>query len=175
VKYKFDNWQNRTGTVPCTWKSIDYINAGWSQHQGEKLGFTTNSINYDIYKDNISVLIPDRINPVFESVLDFFELDEIVCDLSKYTPGMILPWHTDNYPTYSRNKKVVDGEQIVRIIVLLHDSLPGQQLWIKDKICQGSVGSWFSWQGNSIHMAANLSETDRYVLQITGLIPGKGR
>jgi hypothetical protein len=57
----------------------------------------------------------------------------------------------------------------VRIIVLLNDGKPGQQLWIGDQLCVGSAGSWFSWTGSKEHMAANLSKSPRYVLQITGL------
>ena len=109
------------------------------------------------------------MDPIFEQALDFFELDELVYSLSMYRPGMILPWHQDNYPTYSKNKQVQDPETVVRVMVLLHDSEPGHQLWIEDQFCAGVAGSWFSWQGRTRHMAANLGETNRYVLQITGI------
>ena len=88
---------------------------------------------------------------------------------AKYTPGLILPWHKDNYPTYARNKKA-DVDRIVRIMVFLHDPAPGHQLWIEDKFCTGPIGSWFSWHGATKHMAANLGEIDRYVIQITGWV-----
>ena len=86
----------------------------------------------------------------------------------KYPVGNILPWHRDNYPVYQKLNNVSDIENIVRIIVFLHDSQPGEQLWIGDKICQGPAGSWFAWSGSTEHMAANLSKKPRYVLQITG-------
>ena len=56
-------------------------------------------------------------------------------------------------------------------MVFLHDPSPGHQLWIEDKFCNGPAGSWFSWKGPTKHMAANLGEVDRYVIQITGICP----
>jgi len=170
MKYNYENWTRKKGTVPVFWNPEQYINSGWYKHGDRNLGFTTNPINYDIYGDNIGVLIPETIDPIFDKVLEFFDLHEIVCSLSKYTPGMILPWHTDNYPTYSKNKRVTDKDTIVRIIVFLHDTIPGQGLWVEDRFCEGPAGSWFAWQGAPRHMTANLSEQDRYVMQITGII-----
>ena len=102
-------------------------------------------------------------------VLNFFDLKDSVYAFAKYTPGLILPWHRDNYPTYARNKKA-DVDRIVRIMIFMHDPAPGHQLWIEDKFCTGPAGSWFSWQGATKHMAANLGETDRYVIQVTGWV-----
>ena len=42
-------------------------------------------------------------------------------------------------------------------------------IWIKDKLCYAKAGSYFGWKNQVNHMATNLSEKDRYVLQITGL------
>ena len=111
--------------------------------------------------------MPKNVDKIFGPVLNYFDIDDSVYAFAKYTPGMILPWQQDNYPTYARNKSAA-VEQIVRIMVFLHDPAPGHQLWIKDKFCTGQAGTWFSWQGATTHMAANLAETDRYVIQITG-------
>jgi hypothetical protein len=170
MKYSFSNWNNQSGTVPVDWQKEDYIEkTQWYQHHGNG-GFTTNSDNLNIYSKNIGVLIPQTVLPVFSRVTQYFDLKNIVCDLSKYTPGMILPWHVDDYPTYSKNTNITDKNKIIRIIVFLHNSLPGHQLWIEDKFCVGPAGSWFSWAGHTRHMAANLGEHDRYVVQITGHI-----
>jgi ribosomal protein L21E len=53
--------------------------------------------------------------------------------------------------------------------MFLHDQIPGQQLWIEDKMYQGKAGFWVAWQGDCVHMAANLSDEERYVLQFTGI------
>lgn len=156
--------------MPVTWCETDYQSkTEWYQHEGLD-GFVTSQENLDIYGKNIGVLIPKQVLPVFAAVKNYFDLKDIVCDLSKYRPGMMLPWHCDDYPTYSRNMRIADKNDIVRIIVFLHDSRPGQQLWIYDRLCAGPAGSWFSWTGSTYHMVANLGKTDRYVIQITGHI-----
>ena len=83
--------------------------------------------------------------------------------------GQVLPWHKDGYVTFIKNKQVQDKNSIMRIIVFLQDSIPGHQLWIKDKICMGPAGSYFAWEGETEHMAANLGIEARYVLQLTGV------
>jgi len=169
MKYSFNNWNNQFGTIPVTWNKLDYTErTTWRNHGNKNKGFTTYDDNRKIYDKNIGVLVPNELLPVFD-VRDYFDLDNLVFDLSKYTPGMILPWHHDDYPTYAKNMGVQDLDSIVRIIVFLHDPAPGQQLWIKDRYCTGAAGSWFAWTGKTKHMAANLSEVDRYVIQLTGI------
>jgi hypothetical protein len=169
MKYSYSDWNGKKGTIPVFWNKEHYIDSGWYIHPDKTHGFSTDDQNYKIYGDNLGVYIPETLNPIFEQAFDFFNLDEIVFSLSMYKPGMILPWHRDNYPTYSRNKGIVQPEGIVRIMVLLEDAAPGHQLWIENKMCSGVAGSWFAWQGRAKHMAANLGEVDRYMMQITGL------
>lgn len=171
MQYSFSDWNKQSGTLPVTWKSQDYVDStSWYLHGVPNKGFTADDNSYEIYQNNIGVLIPEKVLPVFEEVKLYFDLENCVVDLSKYTPGMILPWHHDDYPTYSKNMNVQDLDNIVRIIVFLHDPEPGQQLWIDDKLCTGKAGSWFSWTGKTKHMAANLSLSDRYVIQLTGVV-----
>ena len=86
-------------------------------------------------------------------------------------PGKVLPYHTDKYTTYiARNQIKKEAiPDIQRYIVLLHDQKAGHQLWIQDQICIGSAGSYFGWGYGVEHMAANLGNEDRYILQVTGL------
>ena len=53
--------------------------------------------------------------------------------------------------------------------MFLHEQKAGHQLWIQDKICTGPAGSYFGWGKDVEHMAANLGNEDRYILQITGV------
>jgi len=179
MMYSYSDWNHRQGTVPVRWKSKDYEELPWRMHPDKHQAFITPKENYEIYKELVGclvphfeevgkgVFIPDAVDKVFGYLLSQFNLTDSVYTFSKYTPGLILPWHKDNYPTYARNKKA-KIEDIVRIMVFLHDPAPGHQLWIEDKLCIGPVGSWFAWQGSTKHMAANLGETSRYVMQITG-------
>ena len=177
--YKYSDWNNKKGTVPVQWQKNDYELLAWYENPDKDQGFTTPQQNYGIYKDRIGclvpkfeevgkgVFIPDDVDKVFGYVLSHFDIKDSVYSFAKYTPGLILPWHRDNYPTYARNKKA-KVEEIVRIMVFLHDPAPGHQLWIEDRYCAGPAGTWFAWQGATKHMAANLGETSRYVIQITG-------
>jgi len=179
MKYSFTEWNNRTGKFPVTWNTADYETLPWYRNPDRVKGFKTEGKNYEIYGDQLGcyipkfeevgkgIFVPKNVEKIFGRVLDYFDIDDSVYAFAKYTPGMILPWHRDNYPTYTRNKSAA-VEQIVRIMVFLHDPAPGHQLWINNKFCTGPAGTWFSWQGSTKHMAANLGEVDRYVIQITG-------
>lgn len=167
MKYSLNDWNKQAGNIPVIWNEKDYTDVEWTRHE-QTGGFDTYQQNFDIYGPNIGVYVPRQVPAVFAQVTKYFDLQDLVFDLSRYTPGMLLPWHWDTYPTYSKNMKIEDKNKIVRIIVFLHTSQPGQQLWIEDKFCSGPAGSWFSWTGSTRHMAANLGESDRYVIQLTG-------
>ena len=180
MKYSYSDWNGKTGTIPVSWKPADYELLEW-QDNHDKRGYSTDAENYDIYGKRLGlqilkyeqqdqgIFLPKEIRSTFDYVADFFDLDKKIYSFMRYPMGNILPWHRDNYPVYREKNSVSDIESVVRIIVLLHDSEPGHQLWIKDKIYNGPAGSWFSWSGTTEHMAANLSKYPRYVLQITGI------
>lgn len=182
MSYSFTDWNHKQGTIPIHWETNDYEQLPWYEHPDKNQGFTTPAENYKIYKERVGcliprfeevgkgVFIPTEVDAIFGYVLSQFDLEDSVYAFAKYTPGLILPWHRDNYPTYARNKNA-RVEEIVRIMVFLHDPAPGHQLWVEDRYCTGPAGSWFSWQGATKHMAANLGESSRYVIQITGKNP----
>jgi hypothetical protein len=182
MPYSFTDWNHKQGTIPVAWRPIDYESLQW-QDNHDKRGYYTDAENYEIYgkrlglqilkyeKQDQGIFLPDEVKEKFDYVLDLFDLNNKVYSFMRYPIGHILPWHHDNYPVYRKNNNVSNIENIVRIIVFLHDSKPGQQLWIDDKLCLGTTGTWFSWRGNKEHMAANLSKEARYVLQITGTKP----
>lgn len=105
----------------------------------------------------------------FLKIAKKFKLQDSVVAVQKMEVGQVLPWHKDGYVTFIKNKQVKEKKNIVRIIVFLNASLPGHQLWIGDRLCTGEAGSYFGWNSNTEHMAANLGKQDRYTLQITGL------
>lgn len=180
------DWNHRSGRVPVSWTPTDYTDMDWislpvPRSADTSPGFRAYEGAYDTYGDSISgwnpsyqkagmgTQVPPTIGRVFDPVRDLFRLDNKIYTFGRYTPGQILPWHQDLYPTYIRRNSVTDPSRVVRVIVFLHDPAPGHQLWIEDRFCSGPAGSWFSWQGPTRHMAANLGETDRYMMQITGV------
>lgn len=174
-KIKNINWTHQSGYIPVSWKADDYLQIPlvrrYHDYGQEGLGFSTAKVNYDTYGNNLGVCVPDDVEmpKVFWDLCNHFDLKETVCSLSCYYPGMLLPWHSDDFPTYAKNKNVSDIQKIVRIMVFLHDQQPGHQLWVEDKCYFGDAGYYVGWQGGTKHMAANLGETNRYVLQLTGI------
>lgn len=185
MKYSFNDWNGRQGTIPVKWFREQYESLPWYRNPDRNKGFATPEENYNIYGERVGcyipkfeqvgkgIFIPESVDMIFGYVLKHFDLNDAVYAFAKYTPGMILPWHKDNYPTYARNKNATVDE-IVRIMIFLHSQAPGHQLWIEDRLCLGNAGQWYSWQGDTKHMAANLGEEDRYVIQITGKNPSLG-
>ena len=159
------------GKVKVTWNKRSFKKGPWRSNPDHYKGFTTTkNISKNFPAQSIGVHInndvPDDLVYVAKKYFDF---DKIVVALNKMTPGQMLPWHKDRYATYSDKNKVKDKTKIMRVIVLLEDSKPGHQLWIGDKLCYGKAGQYFGWEHGTKHMAANLGETDRYTLQITGI------
>lgn len=156
------------GKIKVSWSKKDYSKGSWRTNDDPYIGFSTNIKNKPRY-NNINVFINNTVPKKFVEIAKKFKLNNTVVALNKMSPGQILPFHTDKYDTYCKRNQIKNKNKIVRIIVFLHETRPGHQLWIKDKICIGPAGSYFGWQGQVKHMAANLGEEDRYTLQITGV------
>jgi hypothetical protein len=159
-----------SGKIDKTWNDEDYINLSWYTNEDHEERFNA-TVNTETY--NVGVAICNENLPqVFYDLLDNFNIKKPVVAVNKLSPGKILPYHKDKFVAYKKRNNVSDEEQIVRYIVFLHDSKAGHQLWIEDNICVGPVGSFFGWDKDTIHMAANLGWEDRYILQITGVKDG---
>ena len=62
-------------------------------------------------------------------------------------------------------------ESIVRYIVMLEDSSPGQIIQL-EKNCIGTwrAGDCFGWNYKDLHAFYNFSRKDRYAIQVTGCL-----
>jgi hypothetical protein len=91
--------------------------------------------------------------------------------IHKMLPGMMLPYHSDRYAYYLKTNLSITINQVCRIIVFLEDWKSGHISEIEnDSHTKWKAGDWFSWLGETPHMAANLGHVDRYTLQITGYV-----
>ena len=87
------------------------------------------------------------------------------------TPGNFLPMHSDLYGYYANKNSINDLTKIIRIIVFLDNAEPGQLLIVNNvSYINYKKGDIAWWTGKTPHLAANLSEINRYTLQITGTI-----
>lgn len=102
-------------------------------------------------------------------ILDKFDLKGMTAAVNFFTPGQYIPLHSDRYEKYTKIHNLKNADSVVRIVLMLEDSSPGQVLQVKNKVyCEWSAGDWFSWNGYDLHAFYNLSKENRYALQITG-------
>jgi hypothetical protein len=87
----------------------------------------------------------------------------------RMNPGSCLPEHGD---TYARFKKLhnYDGD-IHRAIFYMEDWQSGHISEIeKQPLINWHAGDYIIWKNDTLHLAANVGKTQRYTLQITGVI-----
>lgn len=136
--------------------------------RGYQLLNTNDSLHYNIM-GHIARDIDPSIKTFFFETFAFLA-HPLIC-VQKLLPGMILPTHIDPYSYFQSMHKVSDINCIMRIIVFLEDWQSGHISEV-DGVpnTQWRCGDWISWFGQTPHMAANIGSTDRYSLQITGLV-----
>ena len=155
------------GVIPVTWAEADYKNLTWVTNKvhEEKFNATVDTQNYNV---GVYMCFENLPAKFYDAVKDL-GLNKVVVAVNKLTPGQILPYHTDRYNTYKARNGITEQDEIIRIIVFLHEQKAGHQLWIEDKVCVGPAGSYLGWGKGVEHMAANLGSEDRYILQVTGI------
>ena len=156
-----------SGKIDVTWTEEDYINLPCFTNEAheEKFNSTVDTSTYDVGVDMCFENLPD----VFQNIKDSFNLFKPVIAVNRLQPGKILPFHRDLFNTYIKRNDIAPEDKITRIIVFLHKPKAGHQLWIEDQICVGDAGSYFGWEQDTVHMAANLGSEMRYIIQITGV------
>lgn len=151
------------GKIQKTWTTRDLKSLKFRE------GNPTKTFSKKKIVQSTGAFICNDLPKKFLAITKKFKLEESVVAVQKMEVGQVLPWHKDGYVTFIKNKQVKDKKNIVRIIVFLDASLPGHQLWIGDRLCTGDAGTYFGWNYDTEHMAANLGKQDRYTLQITGV------
>jgi hypothetical protein len=166
----------------------DTITKGWiapvwgSQHRGlefvnepfndtasldlwHRLGYTQTKFTGDMY----DMRSPE---PVWmPQVTDKFNWGHISWSVYKMNPGCVLPLHSDTYARFVKLHNVSDINDIVRAVVMLEDWESGHYLEINGVgITNWRAGDYFIWRGTAPHVAANVGLTDRYTLQLTGIL-----
>lgn len=159
-----------SGKLPITWQPEDFELCDYQKHPNPYRGLNAVNKNKIIESLNVSLYVCYNIPKTLTQNLQVLKIDNMSLQLQKYLPGDYLPFHSDTYITYKKFYIIPKDHVIVRIILFLHDQQPGQQLWIKDRMYTGKAGDYIGWVDDSIHMAANLSNTNRYNLQITGTL-----
>jgi len=115
-----------------------------------------------------------------QTVIDWaskeLQIKDIGTSYFRLTPGSCLPLHRDTYATY---KELFDCKinDIIRCVVFLQEWRPGHFLQVETKngaprhyeiVANYPRLKYFWWRGDTEHSAANIGDTSRYTLQITG-------
>jgi hypothetical protein len=91
----------------------------------------------------------------------------------RMTPGTVLPEHSDTYQRFREIYDVTPGAVIRRYVIFLEDWQSGHYCEIDDApVVNWIQGKGVFWNGDTPHIAANIGRSDRYTLQITGVIDG---
>lgn len=157
-KIWWDNYQN-----------LDYKNEEFNDQTAldhwRDLGFTQSRFTGDLY--DMRNPEPDWIEP-FRKV---FPWENFSWSLYRMGSGTVLPSHSDTYAKFRELNSVEDPDSIWRAVVFLEPWQSGHYFEIDSRsLCYWKAGDYVVWQNSVKHLAANLGETDRYTLQITGTI-----
>lgn len=135
----------------------DYVRSG---HNREKMSMR----KYHL-PNKMPSCIDEYILPKFDLLLD-----NAAPAINYFKPGQYLPLHIDLFGRYAEIYDA-DPKNIIRCMVMLEDSSPGQILQVKDTAyCKWKSGDCFYWNYDDLHAFYNLSRKDRYAVQITGVL-----
>lgn len=150
-------------------RELDYINEPFndpvSLKYWKKLGYTQTKFTGDMY---------DMRNPEPEWMSPFrkvFPWKHFSWSVYRMGPGCVLPNHQDLFVKFQEIYKVTNPQQICRAVIFLEDWASGHYFEIDGvPMVKWRAGDGVVWRYDTPHLAANVGETDRYTLQITGLI-----
>jgi hypothetical protein len=158
-KWNIEEFKNLQYTL-TTYKNQnivdDYVSAG---HNRKMISI------YNYHEPN---LMPNCVYDYIKPHFNF--LNNLSIAVNFFKPGQYLPLHSDLYQKYIKVHNV-NPKNIIRFIIMLEDSSPGQIIQIKN-YCIGfwKSGDCFNWKYNTLHAFYNFSMNDRYAMQITGTI-----
>ncbi len=164
---------------------IKYVKPNWNIEEVKKLNFNLSPFKNDKLvlqyaqsghdKTKISLFNYHEPNEMPKFITDYVKphfdfLDKVCVAFNYFKPGQYLPPHSDLYGKYMQLYDV-NSKNIVRYIMMLENSSPGQILQIKNHTFGFWVaGDCFHWKYDDPHAFYNFSMKDRYAIQITGVL-----
>ena len=109
-------------------------------------------------------------NQTFIDIFTKIDWKDVCTSYYRMMPGTILPTHYDLYTRYIEVFNLQGQEQSIRrAVVFLEDWQPGHYAeYLDHPYTNWSAGATVEWEYDAPHMAANMGQTPRYTLQITG-------
>lgn len=152
-------------------RDLDYIHEPFNdpdtQRAWEDRGFRNQRFTGDLY---------DMRSPEPEWMAAFrhwLPMRYFSWSIYRMSPGTVLPEHRDTYLKFREIYAVPDDAVIRRYVIFLEDWQSGHYIEIDDApVVKWIQGKGVFWNNDVPHIAANVGRTDRYTLQITGVIDG---
>ena len=161
----------RVRVQPC-WsdhESLPYINEPFNDAESlalwRALGYTQTRFTGDMY---------DMRNPEpawIEPLRWHFPWQHFSWSVYRMGPGSALPEHGDTYARFRELFSIGSGQHVYRAVVFLDHWQQGHYFDIEGQpIVDWLAGDAVIWRDDARHTAANIGKTNRYTLQITGVI-----
>jgi len=150
-------------------RELSYINEPFNNPQdlGEwrNLGYTQTTFTGDLY----DMRFPE---PAWiDQFRKFLPLKHFSWAVYRMRPGTTLPEHSDTYARFRQIYNIDETMQIRRYLIFLENWQSGHYLEIANTPLQPWLaGTGVFWHDQVPHVAANVGKTDRYSLQITGIV-----
>jgi len=150
-------------------RDLAYINEPFndvsSLTEWRRLGYSQTRFTGDMYDMRNS-------EPVWvDSFRSIFPFERFSWSFYRMAPGCVLPAHRDTYDRFKLVHGLETSHSVVRAIVFLEDWASGHYMEMNGTSFTGwRAGDWVSWHDDFLHLAANMGQTDRYTLQLTGTI-----
>ena len=163
--------------------SFDRINVIWSGHRSldyhnepfndaatlghwRQLGYTQTKFTGDMY--DMRRPEPDWISDIRTH---FSKWQHFSWSLYCMPPGTVLPAHKDTYARFIKLHAVRDVNKIHRAVIFLEPWASGHYFEIAGTpVTSWQAGDMVIWRHDTEHIAANVGTTNRYTLQITGVL-----
>jgi len=150
-------------------RDLPYVNEVFndpkSLREWRLLGYTQKRFTGDMY----DMRQPEK--DWLSKFKDHFALNHLSWSVYRMRPGDVLPEHADTYNRFCELHDLIDTKKIVRAVVFLEDWQSGHYLELNKKPVTGwRAGDWVTWNSDFLHLAANVGKTNRYTLQLTGLV-----
>jgi UDPglucose 6-dehydrogenase len=131
--------------------------------QAKNVANAQNKFTGDLYG------MPNETPDFVKQFENTFKWKNFSWQLYRMMPGTILPSHKDTYAKFRQINGIVDPNTIWRAVVFLENWQSGHYFEIDStNLSYWKKGDYVVWQNSVGHIAANIGETPRYTLQITG-------
>lgn len=150
------------------YKNVEYQNSPFNDamtvRYWKKIGYNQSNFTGDMYG------MPNDTPEWIEKFKEIFDWKHFSWQLYKMQPGRTLPAHCDTYAKFKELHGITDSSNIWRAIIFLEPWQSGHYFEIDTtNLGYWKKGDYVVWQNQARHIAANVGETDRYTLQITGV------